>query len=91
MTREEHLNWCKQQAIEYIDAGDSTNAWASMVEDLIKHDELKDHLGIWRMIMADISTDTPFSVKLKFRYVLLLVAASPVLGLLVLQLIGFVR
>ena len=40
MTREEHLAWCKQQALEYVDAGDLEQAVASMGSDLGKHPEL---------------------------------------------------
>lgn len=40
-TREEHLQWAKQHALEYLDRGDITNAIASMGSDLMKHDELK--------------------------------------------------
>lgn len=46
MTRTEHLNWCKQRAIEYCDAGDIKNAWASMASDLGKHPETQGHIGI---------------------------------------------
>jgi hypothetical protein len=38
-TREEHLAWCKQRALEYVDAGDLANAVASMGSDLQKHPE----------------------------------------------------
>jgi hypothetical protein len=40
-TREEHLAFCKQRALEYLDAGDVTNAIASMMSDLRKHDETR--------------------------------------------------
>jgi hypothetical protein len=46
MNREQHLEWCKKRALEYSDNGDYTNAYASMVSDLTKHDELKNHAGI---------------------------------------------
>lgn len=38
MTRDEHLAWCKQRAVEYLDAGDLRNAVASMGSDLGKHE-----------------------------------------------------
>lgn len=38
-SREEHLAWCKQRALEYLDAGDLPNAVASMGSDLTKHPE----------------------------------------------------
>jgi hypothetical protein len=39
MTREEHLDSCKQRAREYLDKGDVKNAIASMMSDLNKHPE----------------------------------------------------
>jgi hypothetical protein len=40
-TREEHLEFCKQRAREYLDAGDLTNAVTSMASDIDKHPETK--------------------------------------------------
>lgn len=37
MTREEHLEWCKVRAREYLERGDLANAVASMGSDLSKH------------------------------------------------------
>ncbi len=45
-TREEHLKWCKQRALEYVKLDDSEQAFASMVSDLGKHDETTGHMGI---------------------------------------------
>jgi hypothetical protein len=39
-TREEHLEWCKQRAREYLDKGELLNAVASMGSDLDQHREL---------------------------------------------------
>jgi hypothetical protein len=39
MERAEHLAWCKQRALEYLDAGDVENAVASMGSDMGKHPE----------------------------------------------------
>lgn len=39
MTRLEHLAWCKQRALEYLDRGDLPNALASMLSDMRKHPE----------------------------------------------------
>jgi len=41
MTRDEHLAWSKQRALEYLDAGDLANAFTSMASDLSKHPELR--------------------------------------------------
>jgi hypothetical protein len=40
MTRDEHLEWSKRRAREYLERGDVTNAIASMGSDLMKHQEL---------------------------------------------------
>jgi hypothetical protein len=39
MTRAEHLEWCKVNAREYLDRGELTDAVASMMSDLSKHEE----------------------------------------------------
>ncbi len=46
MNRNEHMEWCKERALEYLDRGDITNAWASMTSDLRKHPETADHPAI---------------------------------------------
>lgn len=45
VTRQEHLTWCKQRALEYVDAGDLQQAFASMLSDLGKHPETVRHSG----------------------------------------------
>ena len=40
-TRQEHLEWCKQRAREYLDRGDLANAVASMGSDMDKHPETR--------------------------------------------------
>jgi len=45
-TRADHLEWCKQRALAYVDAGDCSQAWASMVSDLGKHEETAGHVAI---------------------------------------------
>lgn len=46
MTRSEHLQWAKNRALEYADAGDLLNALASLTSDLEKHPETKGHIGV---------------------------------------------
>lgn len=49
MTREEHLEWSKKRALEYIEVmfpPDPAQALTSMMSDLSKHPELKEHIGI---------------------------------------------
>ncbi len=41
MTRQEHLEWCKERALVYVDNGDLSQAVASMISDLSKHDETR--------------------------------------------------
>lgn len=45
MTRDEHIAWCKQRALEYLDRGDATAAIMSMVSDVGKHPETQNHAG----------------------------------------------
>jgi hypothetical protein len=57
-TRDEHLAWAKQRALEYLDAGDLSSAVASMGSDLKKHRELgaNEHLlylGMMRVMEGD--------------------------------------
>jgi sulfite exporter TauE/SafE len=54
-TRAEHLAWCKQRALAYVDAGDLTNAFASMGSDLNKHPETQGHAGIELGMMLIVS------------------------------------
>jgi hypothetical protein len=46
MTRQEHLDWCKQIALEYAEKGDTDNAIKSLMSDLAKHEETKNHVGM---------------------------------------------
>lgn len=59
-TRAEHLAWCKQRALEYCDAGDVNQAYASMASDLRKHPETSNHaataLGMQMLMSGLLST-----------------------------------
>ncbi|KKN06051.1 hypothetical protein LCGC14_1081290 [marine sediment metagenome] len=46
MTRQEHLEWCKERALEYVKQGDITQAYTSMASNLGKHPETAKHAGI---------------------------------------------
>lgn len=46
MTRAEHLAWCKERALAYVDVGDLNQAYASLASDLGKHEETAGHLAI---------------------------------------------
>jgi len=48
-SRKEHLQWCKDRALEYLNPGPHfsiPNALASMGSDLNKHEETRDHPAI---------------------------------------------
>ena len=40
VTRDEHLEWCRQRALEYVEIGDLDQAVSSMLSDLLKHEEI---------------------------------------------------
>ncbi len=46
MTREEHLQWCKDRALEYVEEGDLTQAFTSFQSDMRKHKETEDHSAL---------------------------------------------
>jgi hypothetical protein len=46
MTREEHLEWCKTRALEYVESGDIHGAYASMTSDINKHPGTAGHAGV---------------------------------------------
>ena len=60
MDRSEHLQWCKDRALEYVARGDMPNAWASMVSDMGKHDDTAGHsaleLGLMMFLGGHLST-----------------------------------
>lgn len=61
MTRTEHLQWCKDRAIELLDTGDLQQAFASMCSDVMKHDETQHHsttniLGLSQLSAGLLST-----------------------------------
>lgn len=39
MTKEEHLKWCEERALRYLDSGQTGQALASFASDLTKHPE----------------------------------------------------
>ena len=62
MTRQQHLEWCKKRAHEYLANGDIQNAYASMASDLNKHPETEGHpavqLGMMLMMSGKLSSPT---------------------------------
>ena len=65
MTRAEHLAWCKQRALEYVEAGDLEEAMASMCSDLTKHPETANHAGsqIGLLMLMNGHLDTPQKMR----------------------------
>lgn len=59
-TREEHLAWCKERALEYCDAGDIAQAFASMASDMQKCNETRADAaflaGLSLMVNGQLST-----------------------------------
>lgn len=49
MNRKEHLEWCKQRALEYVAAGDLNSAFASFQSDMRKHEETANHTSLVTM------------------------------------------
>ena len=50
MTRAEHLQWCKDRAMEYVNHGELLNAVTSMMSDLEKHPETSAKNGALGML-----------------------------------------
>ena len=46
MNRQEHLEWCKQRAIEYVEACETENAFVSFQSDMRKHKETENHSSL---------------------------------------------
>lgn len=59
-TRAEHLKWCKDRALEYVERGELQDAYASFCSDMNKHDETRDHAAIpvdlQLMMIGDLNT-----------------------------------
>lgn len=56
-TRAEHLRWCKQRALEYLQPGQYFSldeAMASMTSDLGKHDETRHHVEMTVPLMFQL-------------------------------------
>jgi len=58
MTRDEHMEWCKKRALEYL-PHNPREAVTSMMSDLGKHAETKivgktlTSLGVWALMKGD--------------------------------------
>lgn len=54
MTRAEHLQWAKNRAMEYVNAGDYTSAVASMLSDLGMHEGTASSARIGSALMLTV-------------------------------------
>jgi len=61
-TRAEHIAWCKQRALAFVDAGDTQQAFTSMASDLNSHPETTGHsavnLGMGLMVAGHLKTES---------------------------------
>jgi Tfp pilus assembly protein PilF len=62
-TREEHLAWCKERALEYLDAGDLANAITSMGSDLQKHPQTQPSPVLLRLAMMYYDQGDPAAIR----------------------------
>ena len=46
MNRVEHLQWCKDRALKYVEAEDFIEAFNSFQSDMNKHEETKNHIAL---------------------------------------------
>jgi hypothetical protein len=64
MTRHEHLAWCKNRALLYLDRENNPlEAMTSMMSDLSNHPELKDHPGLQIAPMFYGAHNDPIAVR----------------------------
>ncbi len=62
-TREEHLAWCKQRALEYVDSGDMANAFASMLSDLGKHPDTFSSVNIMSLGLSAVTSGSAHEMR----------------------------
>jgi hypothetical protein len=59
MTRAQHIAWCKERALEYIDKGEVANAMASFTSDMGKHAETERQMNpLARLAVVATMQDT---------------------------------
>jgi hypothetical protein len=66
MNREEHLQWCKDRAIEILDNGGTPgDAYSSFCSDMTKHSETANHAAIelGMMLIFGGHNNTPDEMK----------------------------
>jgi len=65
MTRNEHLEWCKQRAIEYVETGDTQNAFVSFQSDMRKHNETENHTALELMTQMFFAGHLTTSIQMR--------------------------
>jgi hypothetical protein len=54
ISREDHLQWCKDRALEYVELGDLSKAIASMTSDIQKHPQTRLSPPVERALLIPI-------------------------------------
>lgn len=54
MNREEHLQWCKDRALKYVESNDLYEALDSMTSDLRKHDGTRSSVMLCVVGFAEV-------------------------------------
>jgi hypothetical protein len=62
MTRQEHLAWCKQRALEYVKINDLGQAAASFISDMGKHDGTRSPI-VAPLVMNEVLNGNKESMK----------------------------
>lgn len=65
MNRSEHLQWCKDRALKYLETNDNTEAYASFLSDMSKHVGTSRHkaLEIGAILMFSGALNRPDQMK----------------------------
>lgn len=64
MTRSEHMEWCKERALVYLEKDDPRGAITSMLSDLSKHEETAQVGKDMGMIaMFELANGTQHSIR----------------------------
>lgn len=65
MDRAEHLQWCKDRAIAYVESNDLNQAFASFSSDMSKHPETENHsaLNLGAMLLFGGHLDTAAKMR----------------------------
>lgn len=64
MTRQEHLQWCKNRALELLNLGDISQAAASFMSDMRKHPETESGIELVKaLIMMELMSPNKESMR----------------------------